>query len=260
MGFLKKLFVGKEISAQEEARRNGTAAAKPPGFAWPDKPYDQMSEQEKTALWAKIDDLEDIREKVSNLEKLADLGNGTACLSLFWAYIRLEQERNVPIDFPRLTKYLKQAADQDLPNGHYFLARVYLAPRNLHGDTDLATDEFCHAVACGVEQAAEEILACCSGDDPETAASVRHRFESRMDAYVREAMGAEPGDDPECFQVLEAEPEKISPDRYDMFGLLYFYGIYYPQDLGRAKEFFELAENTVMLANPIFDEDDEEEE
>ena len=43
-------------------------------------------------------------------------------------------------------------------------------------------------------------------------------------------------------------------------GLMYFYGVYYERDFDKAKECFIKAENRQMLENPVFEEDDEDED
>lgn len=250
MGFLKKLFAGKEISAEEQMRRMGnTAPKKETG-----KPVAEMTEDEKLDYWARARELTDLHEKKRRMEELANVGYDVAYLEMHDVCLRLADPDNLPFD--TLEYWARKAADAKLPGGYMDLGMIYSSPKKEDASLSKAVPEYLKAMEYGEELAAERIKPYWDYENSSIGEEESARKREILRCIISEAM------DPEI-EKLKAEE---SVERYSAFGILYYYGIYFEQDLNAAKAcFVKLADMGVylgrrMLENSVFADDEDEDE
>lgn len=249
MGFLKKLFAGKEISAEEEMRRMGTVKPKETV-----KPVSEMTEDEKLNYWARARELTDLHEKKRRMEELANAGYEVAYLEMHDVCMDLAAPDNLP--FEELEHWARKAADCDLPDGYLYLGMMYSSNKYPDASIAKAAPEYLKAMECGSEVAGERLQSYWNhewhGADEEENA--------RKQEIIREIIT----------ESIEPEMEKLQAEesvkKYRAFGLLYYYGIYFEANLNEAKKYFvKLADmgdylGRTMMENSIFADEDEDDE
>lgn len=244
MGFLKRLFGNKTTAAvQAGTQEKRTVTENSVQTKTEEDEY-----YEKVLRWGRINDLPDVRERIRKMEELAYSGFDTAYLSLSDYYMELAEINN-EVEWDKVNYWLEKACEADLPNGHFYMALTRRNPKNPHHDIDRAIEEFCIAAGQGVEGAVQEIVRYGTPDDESDPESVRIA-ESNKAVFAEEM-------EPVVDELLKKEDAKS----WDALGLLHFYGVCVEQDFDKAKEYFMKAGNERMLKNPVFaDEDDEDED
>lgn len=243
MGFLKRLFGNKTAAAVQESTQQKAAVTE-------NSVQTKTEEEEyyeKLLRWGRIDDLPNVRERIRKMEELAYSGFDGAFLSLSEYYMELA-EIDGEVEWDKVNYWLEKACEADLPNGHFYMALTRRNPANPHQDIDRAIEEFCIAAGQGVEGAIQEIVRYGTPSDESDPECVRI-------AESNKAVFAE-----EMEPVVEELLEKGDTKSWDALGLLYFYGVCVEQDFDKAKEYFVKAGDERMLKNPVFAEDDDEDE
>ena len=238
MGFLKRLFEKKATATVQLAvPQNNTIQAKTAEDEYNDK----------VLQWGRINDIPDVRERIRKMEEMAYSGFDVAYLSLSDYYMELADITG-EIQWDKVNYWLEKACEADMPNGHFYMALSRSNSANPHCDLDRAIEEFCIAASMGVEAAIQKIAWYCTPRDEADPKSVE-LAEAHIDLFAEEL---EP--------FVEELLEKGDKGSWNALGLMYFYGVYYERDFDKAKECFIKAENRKMLENPVFEEDDEDED
>lgn len=227
MGFLKNLFASKPNPQEEE-------------------PIDD---------WSAVSEIPDIHERMRRMEKLANAGDGVACICMHDDYLNLATEYHQEVQWDKLEYWAKKAIENDAPRGHLYLGMLYSSPNHPEPDLAEGAAEFLLALEWGMETAGEQLQMFWNYHNPkaseEECSEVREMF---RDMIVE-------GMQPEMERLQADYTEKT----YCAFGFLYYYGVYFEQDMEAAKECFKnLAAfgNSVgkrMLENPIFEDDEDDE-
>lgn len=241
MGFFRKK---REISAEEQARRNGTVKPAPlPGAG---KPFREMTETEKLDYWGSVYRMEDVRERLPKMEAIAEAGYETAYYCAAEDYLELGQMTG-SINWQKLHYYLDKSVAARNPNACLLKARVCLRQDNPDLNADEGIRHYVMAVELGHELAVQEIRKYCDSE----------QYGTENKEWFDEALR------PAAERML-SENTRISNRA---LGYLYYYGVYFAQDTNAAKEYFSRGAAQgdyycqTMLNNPIFaslDEDDEE--
>ena len=257
MGLLKKLFQSKSIPEEalsaEDRRRMGERASR-----MEEKPVSEMSEDEKLNYWGRLCEMEDLDERLRRLEDLAESGFDAAWLSMVETYHDRAGRRGTELPFERMEYCARKAADAGIPDGHTHLGMLCGSPLYGELDPEGAAREYLLAMEGGSESAARLLL------------DYWNR-EFHVESYTpEENRGLTAAFHESIREAIRPEIERLSGgsgrEALTAFGLLYFYGIYFEQSLDRAKEYFvklngmgsPLARR--MLANPVFEDDDSDED
>ena len=257
MGFFEKLFQGQQISEEEQRRRMGGNASLRE-TADRQKPVREMSEEEKLHYWARGREISDIRERMKRMEELAEAGFDAAYVSLIDGYFDLAEETHTEIAFDKVEYWARKAAQAGLPAGHTHLGMLYASPKYGEVDLENAAAEYLLAIEGGDESAVRLL-----GDFWNHEIHIPDRSEEENAEYTAAFRQM-------LTETLEPEIERLRAENgektFVAFGLLYYYGIYFEQDLDKAKEYFiKLDEigNSLgrrMLANPVLEDDEDYED
>ena len=192
------------------------------------------------------------------LEELAESGFDAAWLSMIEAYFAQSDARGMEPPFERLEYCARKAADAGLAEGHTHLGMLCGSPLYGELDPEGAAREYLLAMEGGSESAARLLLDYWNRE---------FRVESYTPEENRELTAAF---HESIREAIRPEIERLSGgsgrEALTAFGLLHFYGIYFEQSLDRAKEYFvklngmgsPLARR--MLENPVFEDDDSDED
>lgn len=255
MGFLKNLFDSKPISEEEQARRMGKKYV-------PEKPVKEMTHEEQLRYWSRFREMTDLDERLHRMEELADAGFVSAYTTLIDTLFERADVNNEKVPLDQLEYWAKRAADSGNICGHYYLGLVYETPEYQNKDMDTY-----------MGKAFQEYLLAMENENQAAAQRLLHHW--RPDLSGSEYSAEEQSAIQTYFRTLIEESLKSELDRLQAaddekaccaLGQMYFYGIVFEQDIAKAKGYFKrLADSgnrfgQNMLTNPLFDEDDEDEE
>lgn len=255
MALFKNLFRSKPISEEEQARRQGTRYI-------PAKSVAEMSEEEKRKYWWHIRDLPDMEERMRRMTELADAGFISAYTTIIDTLFAYAKATNSKVPLAQLEHWAERAAKAGHIDGHLYLGLVYETPEYLQRDYETymskSLQEYLLAMEVENENAARRLEKLWnqefSGSEysAEEYRQARISFRDQMKTWL----------EPELKRLREQDDEKTCC----AFGQMYLYGILYEQNLAKARHYFQrLADagrefGNRMLANPLFDEEDEDEE
>ena len=247
MGFFKKFFMGKEISAEENARRMGGVNKNKNNFAT--KPIMDMTENEKLNYWSKVREIDDLEERIRLLTPLAEADFASGYYDLTYAYMELGKITG-KYHWDELMKWAKKSADEDMLMAHYTYSNLLSNSKNPLGDIDESIKELVRGVENGESLSIERISKIINSmEDEETKVDVIERFQEELEPVVK-----------------RCEAENDDKSNY-LLGLLYFYGLYYAQDMDKAGQHLQAAKKMGYIEaeiflddNPLFDEDDDYDE
>lgn len=248
MGFLKKLLFGTEVSEEEQKRRMGNVQQKQE-----EKPVSQMNEDEILEYYRKIRDLEDIPERISGKIKLAEVGYQGMFGSIVDDYFELSKQTGEKPQWEEIKKWSEKAADAGDPDGHRTLGLYYL-----------------NQVPPQVESCAREYFLSMEGGWEPAAFALQELWNRKLEAssgYSAEELSGmlrktiAKGIEPEMQRLSGSGSE----EEYAAYGFMYYLGIYFPQDYGKAREYFTKGKNEYnsIIADEILERlnlDDEDEE
>ena len=256
MGVLKNLWRGRKAASEEALSDEDRSRMGERTKRQEKEPVSEMSEEEKLSCWGRLCEMEDLEERLRQLQELAESGFGAAWLTMVETYHARAEEQGTELPFEKLEYCARQAADAGIPDGHTHLGMLCGSPLYGEPDPEGAAREYLLAVEGGSEAAAQLLLDYWNKEfhvrkytEEENAAITAAFHES-----IQEALRPE----------IERLSGESSREALTALGLLHFYGIYFPQSLERAKEYFvklndkgsALARR--MLANPVFEEDEDE--
>lgn len=258
MGVMKNLWRGKraapeEAFSAEDRRRMGER-----GQRQEEKPVSEMSEDEKLSCWARLCEMDDLDERLRQLRELAESGFGVAWLTMVETYHVQAGKQGTELPFEKLEYCSRKAAEAGIPDGHTHLGMLCGSPLYGELDPEGAAREYLLAIEGGSESAVRLLLDYWNkefhvqGYSEEENAAITVTFHES----IREAIRPE----------IERLSDENSREALTALGLLYFYGIYFPQSLSRAKEYFvrlnEMGSSLArrMLANPVFEDDEDDED
>lgn len=255
MAFLKNLFGGRSISDAEQARRQGTRYISAKSVA-------EMSEEEKREYWRHSRELPDMEERMRRMTELADAGFISAYTTIFDTLFARAETANSKVPLEQLEYWAGRAAKAGHINGHFYLGLVYETPEYLQRDYETymakSLQEYLLAMEMENENAPQRLERLWNHEFTSSQYSAEESRQAQ--AFFREQMKA--WLEPELKRLREQDDEEACC----AFGQMYLYGILYEQDLAKARHYFKrLADagrefGTRMLANPLFDEEDEDEE
>ena len=257
MGLLKKLFQSKSIPEEalsaENRRRMGERASRRE-----EKPVSEMSEDEKLNYWGRLCEMEDLDERLRRLEELAESGFDAAWLSMVETYHDRAGRRGTELPFERMEYCARKAADAGIPDGHTHLGMLCGSPLYGELDPEGAAREYLLAIEGGSESAVRLLQDYWNKEFHVQEYSEEENAEitAAFHESIRDAIRPE----------IERLSGESSREALTALGLLHFYGIYFEQSLDKAKEYFvrlnEMGSALArrMLANPLFEEDEDEED
>ena len=233
MSFIKSIFGKKSTStnAKTQAANPHTSGNK----------YESMSEDDKLLAWGRMKDIPDPQERIRALHELAESGYGAACFSIAQAFMDMGIQSGTVL-WNRINYWLQKAIDGDIPMAHYYKAFTSMNKENPEYDVDRGITEYCIAATKGIEPAIQAIYDYCHASDPEVAEENTEIFLEELKPYMDE---------------LLIKEDEVA---WNTLGLFYFYGVYFDRDYDKAKFYFTKSGNRRMLNNPIFVEDDEDED
>ena len=233
MSFIKSIFGKKSTStnAKTQAPNPHTSGNK----------YENMSEDDKLLAWGRMKDIPDPQERIRALLELAESGYGAACFSIAQAFMDMGIESGTVL-WNRINYWLQKAIDGDIPMAHYYKAFTSMNKENPEYDVDRGITEYCIAATKGIEPAIQAIYDYCHASNPEVAEENTEIFLEELKPYMDE---------------LLIKEDEVA---WNTLGMFYFYGVYFDRDYDKAKFYFTKSGNRRMLNNPIFVEDDEDED
>lgn len=248
MGLLKNFFKGKEISADEQMRRNQKTPSNPNAAAKPSKTLLEMSQEELLNHWGRVAQIPAPGERIGPMEELAEIGFEAAYISVAEAYMEHGIDSG-SFSWDRIVHWLSKASEAGMPGGIYRHALICLNPDNPKGDVDTGVNELCRAALLGVEEAIQHLRGYLNPANPELAEVMTQVIHDKLEPSMA---------------ALLARRDRLS---LEVLGQFYYYGLYFPQDFGKAKELFteawekhgsRLAQR--ILESPVFEDDEEDDE
>lgn len=237
--------MGKEISAEEQLRRQGSASARHRQDS--QKSVSAMTEDEKLDFWSRTEEIADPSERVKRMGELAENGYTVSYVSLANAYMDLGMQTG-NVQWNEIMCWLKKAAEAGIPSGYLFLGQVYRNKKNPEYDLWESLDAFCVAAGMGQELACKTLVEFWNCMDEESVPIFREDIINNLKPVVTR---------------LQEENTILSNN---VQGLLYYYGVYYEQDFAQAKHFFTQGKKLGsslgirMCSNPIFEDDEDEDD
>lgn len=255
MGLLKKLFGDKTISEEEQIRRQGARYT-------PAKSVVEMSEGEKREYWWHARELPDREERMHCMTELADAGFVSAYTTIFDTLFESGEAANSKVPLDQLEYWAQRAIKVGHINGHFYLGFVYETPEYLLSNYETYMPKVLHEYMLAMGMENENATRRLERIWNHEFVSSQYSAEEIM--QMQELYREEIQDwlKPELKRLQEQDDEETCC----ALGQMYFYGILYEQDLEKARYYFKrLADGGRkfgyrMLANPLFDEEDEDEE